>query len=141
MLKARKFAATTAVITALLTVIAATPAVASPTLNGARARNMAGSFAMSHWSPWRVLPDYSQATRWDEISDNSCTRFSRTRVDCVVSVDAQDYYYDSVAEENTGYAYCVGSVTVRMNRWGRVSVWAQGFEPAIDCDSTNDFDD
>ena len=124
---------------AAVAAIAAVPAVAAPrTLNAARARNMANSFAMNRWDPSSVLPDYSQATSWDDVSNNDCWRWSRTRIDCVVTVEAQNYYYDPIAEEDTGYAYCVGTITVRVNRWGRVNAWAQGFEPAIDCDSTDD---
>lgn len=127
---------------AVVAAIAASPALASPrTLNGARARNMAGSFAMNRWDPERVLAgDNSQATSWDGIDSNDCLRYSRTRVDCVVNVTTQDYYWDPVAEMQTGYAYCVGTVTVRMNRWGRVSAWSQGFEPSLDCGSTDDSD-
>jgi hypothetical protein len=130
-------------VAAAAAVTLAAPAVAqahTPSLSSVQARNMAGSYALTHWQPSRVLPDYSQATSWDGINSNRCLRFGMYSLRCVVSVNAKNYYYDPGADEWTGYAYCVGTVYVTKN-WhtGHISLSAPGFDPlGGDCDSTDD---
>ena len=111
-----------------------------PQLNSANARRMAGNYGLNHWDPMTVLPSYSSATQWDGLDGNpSCTRFSRYRIDCVVSVTAQDYAYDYTLDDYFGYAYCVADVSVRKDsHTGRIRVTAPGFDPILDCDSTDD---
>lgn len=114
--------------------VSAAQATATP-LGIYKARQVARNYVFNHWDPITALPYYSLATHWNQASYN-CLRFTRYRIDCVMDANAENYYYDPLAEDWTGYAYCVGTLDVLKNRsTGHIRVRDEGNES---CDSTYD---
>jgi hypothetical protein len=133
----RKYLLAATTIAALaVPAIAASPAAASPRLNWSQAHRMAGQYAMNNWDPYSLLPSTSMADSWDDISSNWCNRWTATRFDCVVGVETQNYYYDPLANMNTGYAGCTGTLKVTMNRWRQVSI--RLIDGPVTCSATDD---
>jgi hypothetical protein len=130
----KKLIATVLTLIASLAV-ASTASARIPPLHFVQARNIAANVALNQWNPNTLLPSYSLATSWDGVNSNNCIWFDNYDTHCVVSVNAQDYYYDPIAEMQTGYAYCNGTVYVSKNRHsGRIRTSTH----ELSCDSTDD---
>jgi hypothetical protein len=107
-----------------------------------QAHGTADRLALNNLDPNTLLPSYSAATSWDRTDDgsNACLRWARYRIDCTVTTVAENYYYDPLLEDYTGYAYCVTNVKVTKNPWsGRVVSQVTDFHPQLDCGSTPDY--
>jgi len=69
------------------------------------------------------------------VDGDVCFRWSRWRVICSVNVVAENYYYDPIADINTGYAWCDGTLDVIKHGYS-IRVFDEQDET---CDSTDDY--
>jgi len=98
-------------LAALTTLAGAAPAAAQSSLPMGTAKHISRVYAQGRWN----APGWSEAhgLGWDnEDTTTDCVRWSRARIDCIVSLDIQSYGYDGY-----GYAWCVGNVSVTKDRY------------------------